>query len=79
MQYITLHHDVMQNHWTPLHYAAINGHSSTVGSLSKYGADINAVRIVSWNVPFQQQIFILLLRKKQLHCIMLHKMVTVRQ
>ena len=32
---------------TPLHIASQNGHSSTVESLIKCGADVNAVEVVS--------------------------------
>ena len=38
---------VFQDGWTPLHIAAQYGHDSTVESLIKCGADINAAEVVS--------------------------------
>ena len=34
---------LMQNHWTPLHIAAQNGHSMVVETLVRLGANVNAL------------------------------------
>ena len=40
----------IQNKRTPLHVAALNSHNLTIETLIKFGAEVNAVEVVSYFV-----------------------------
>ena len=74
----------IQKQWTPLHIASRNGHSSTVEILIKAGGDVkavNQVRFFSMRMHLLPNfiLFCINIRNKQLHYILLHKMVIVQQ
>ena len=41
---------LMQDMKSPLHYAARSGHKQTVEMLIRFGANVNALDVVSWYV-----------------------------
>ena len=45
--FTTVHHDDVQELWTPLHYAVFNDYCSVIEYLVTSGANVNAVNIVS--------------------------------